>query len=440
MNYVPKFTTRTKAHMRSNFWLMLERLVNILSAFFIGVLVIRHLGPAQFGALSYIMAVAFFLTAITKFGLDMIVVKRIVQFPEKTAAIIASAWLIRILSALMTIVFVAISLIFVELASIDSFYILLIAFGGLSQSFWVIEPALNANENYRSLALSKITQSIISALLRIVLILLNAPLHYFVVAIVFDYLLLSFIYAVSQKVLLSFILLWKNINSEELRFLYRAALPILLSSLSVALYTKMDQVMIAHLLDIRSVGIYSAAVRIIEATYFLPVIFSSVCLPILVRAKLSGNERYEEYVRNIFSLMILAGAIVGSFLFIFAGTIVTALFGADYKEAVEPLRVLSLGTVFVYIGSLTTTAMIANNLQRVIFIRTLSAAILNILLNYFLILKFGAIGASYATLITFTFAAFLFDGLSKNTHYLMVLKLKGLVPQKSLFNLFFREG
>lgn len=424
--------------MRSNSWLMLERIINILAAFFIGVLVIRHLGPDQFGALSYIMAVAFFFTAITKFGLDMIVVKRIVQFPEKTASIVASAWLIRILSTLITIVFVAISLMFVEIDSINSFYVLLIAFGGLSQSFWVIEPALNAKENYRSLALSKITQTVISALLRIVLIYLDAPLLYFVVALVFDHILLSFIYAVSQKVLLNFILLRANINFDEIRFLYKAAIPILLSSLSVALYTKMDQLMIAHLLDIHSVGIYSAAVRIIEATYFLPIIFSSVCLPILVRVKLSGNEKYEEYVRSIFSLMILSGAVVGGLLYIFSEAIVVSLFGVDYRDAVEPLRVLCLGTVFVYVGSLTTTAMIANNLQRVLFIRTLSAAILNIILNYFLILEFGAIGASYATIVTFIFAGFLFDGLSKKTHYLMVLKVKGLIPQKTLFNLFFR--
>ena len=50
--------------------------------------------------------------------------------------------------------------------------------------------------------------------------------------------------------------------------------PLLLSGISIMVYMKIDQIMLGQILGDESVGIYSAALRISEIWYFIPMISS----------------------------------------------------------------------------------------------------------------------------------------------------------------------
>ena len=56
-------------------WLMLERVVNMTIRFFVGVWVVRYLGPEQYGVYSYALSFVGLFTALTTLGLDGLVIR-----------------------------------------------------------------------------------------------------------------------------------------------------------------------------------------------------------------------------------------------------------------------------------------------------------------------------------------------------------------------------
>jgi PST family polysaccharide transporter len=66
------------------------------------------------------------------------------------------------------------------------------------------------------------------------------------------------------------------------------------------------------------------------------------------------------------------------------------------------------------------------NLQIKTFNRTAVGAVVNIVLNLFLIPRYAAVGAAVATLISQVFSAYLVDLMSRKTYVLFVMKSKSL--------------
>ena len=62
-------------------------------------------------------------------------------------------------------------------------------------------------------------------------------------------------------------------------------LPVLISSLSIILYMRIDQIMIKEMINEYQLGIYSVAVRYIELYHFIPKIIIVSFLPILLLSK-----------------------------------------------------------------------------------------------------------------------------------------------------------
>ncbi len=67
--------------------------------------------------------------------------------------------------------------------------------------------------------------------------------------------------------------------------LIRECWPLIFAGLSVMLYMKVDIVMLGKMSGDRSAGIYSAATRLSEGFYFIPMIIASSVAPMLLRAR-----------------------------------------------------------------------------------------------------------------------------------------------------------
>ena len=92
---------------------------------------------------------------------------------------------------------------------------------------------------------------------------------------------------------------------------------------------------------------------------------------------------------------------------IFADHIVRFLFGQNYLPAADVLKIHIWACVFVFLGIACGKWFIAENLQKYSLYRTLSGAILNIILNLVLIPIFGIRGAAFSTVVSYFSAAYL---------------------------------
>src|SRR3546814_6946991 len=78
--------------------------------------------------------------------------------------------------------------------------------------------------------------------------------------------------------------------------------PLLLSGFAVMTYMRIDQIMLATMLDDHAVGVFSAALRVAEVWYFIPMAITGAAFPRMLE-KRTADPRSEEHTSELQSLM-----------------------------------------------------------------------------------------------------------------------------------------
>jgi O-antigen/teichoic acid export membrane protein len=89
----------------------------------------------------------------------------------------------------------------------------------------------------------------------------------------------------------------------------------------------------------------------------------------------------------------------------FASEFLQVVYGYQFDEAKNALRILVLANPFMFLGSIWGTALIVLNRQRRLIIAAAGAVLVSLTLNWTLILSFGYLGASWATVLTDAYIA-----------------------------------
>ncbi len=95
-------------------------------------------------------------------------------------------------------------------------------------------------------------------------------------------------------------------------------------------------------------------------------------------------------------------ALVVSFLSVW---LITIFFGNEYRYAGSILSVHVWAGLLVFVGVVRGKWMLVENLQKYDIALHVSGAVLNVMLNTVLIPKYHGLGAAYATIISYFFAA-----------------------------------
>ena len=102
-------------------------------------------------------------------------------------------------------------------------------------------------------------------------------------------------------------------------------------------------------------------------------------------------------------------------------------FGSDYRSAAPILAIYGFSNVFVFMNNASWQWFLNLNLQALAAYRLMLGAILNIILNLYLIPKYGLLGAAYATLISYGFSSYFFNILFKNSRRNFFLQTKAII-------------
>jgi len=65
-------------------------MLRMIVSLFVGIYVARYLGPERFGLLSYTLSFVWLFSSLASFGLDDILVRELVQFPEHRKALLGA--------------------------------------------------------------------------------------------------------------------------------------------------------------------------------------------------------------------------------------------------------------------------------------------------------------------------------------------------------------
>lgn len=182
-----------------------------------------------------------------------------------------------------------------------------------------------------------------------------------------------------------------------------------LSALGIALYSRIDQIMIKNMLGNEALGIYAAASKIYDGWIFIPIVLSLSLLPAVVKLKVHSQTLYRSSMVRLFAVVFWVSVLVAIVASLFGNNIILASFGDKYSGGGNSLAILMWAAVVLSLRVITTRYFTVEKMERKIAFRTFVTAALNISLNYLLIPMFGIEGAAMSTLFSVFIANYVMD-------------------------------
>lgn len=206
--------------------------------------------------------------------------------------------------------------------------------------------------------------------------------------------------------------------------LTKAAWPIFSSALLITLYSRIDQFMIESMLGAKDLGIYTAAVKISEASTYLVTTLIASRFPQLMRLNGLDSKKFDQEIMFLLKVAFIFS--IGSFVIFAFGAeyIIRLLFGVEYVSASEPLVIHMAGTIFICYGVICTQYLIAKNLEIYRLYRVFWGLVINIVLNVFLIPRFGLLGAAASTFFSQALSSVMFNACSPKTRGIFRLQIQ----------------
>jgi len=407
-------------------WLMFDKGLRLGVGLFVGAWAARYLGPAQYGSLNFAVAFVSMFGPIASLGLNGIVVRDMVRNPGDAEKTIQAAFFLHFCGSVLASI-VAVLLIGALRAGDDIVVeiVYILAFSSIFRCTDVIKYWYESQVRSRIVVWIESCVFLLGAAIKVFLILSQAELLSFVWIFLFESLLVSvvlvFSYLYSERRML-----FGWLSVERLISLLKDSFPLMLSGIAIIIYMRIDQIMLGSMLTDKEVGIYSAALRISEVWYILPMVITSSLFPGIVLLKEKDSKLYMNRVQSLLWVMCLLSVTAVVFVTCFGSYIINIIFGVEYTESAAILKIHILGGVFVAIGVVGNSWYMAENLQKMILSRTVVGSTINVVLNFILIPKYGGIGSAAATVVSFAFVGYFLDFFSITTRKLFHAKTKAL--------------
>jgi len=397
-------------------WLLGERILRMAVSLFVTIYVARYLGPERYGLLSYALSFVWLFSALASLGLDDILVRELVKNPEKRQNLLGSVFWLKICGTVVMATTIVLVLLFKTEDQQTYWLIAIITFGFLFQATNVVEFYFQAQVQSKFTVRAQVVQLLITSLFKIYLVLNEAELLWFAMALMLDQAVIAVLFLIFYR--------WKVENFpflssswEKTRLLMRDAWPLVFTGMVVSIYMKIDQVMLKEILNVKAVGVYAAAVKLCEAWYFVPTVVTASLYPAIISAKHENEQFFQERLQKLYDLMVWGSIAVALPISITAEWLIFILYGIEFKEAADVLRIYIWAGLFVSIGVASSKWLVAENLEIYSFFSTAIGAILNVIFNLWLIPIYGILGATLATLISYStvayFSLFLFSKTRK---------------------------
>ena len=392
---------------------------------FVGIYVARYLGPERFGLLSYTLSFVWLFSSLASVGLDEILVRELVKSPEQRNNLLGTVFWLKVCGTLVMGTTIALVLKYTVEDQQTYWMIALIALGFLFQVTNVVDFYFQSQVQSKFAVRAQVIQLILTSLFKIYLVWNQAELIWFAFALMLDQAVVAVLFLLVYH--------WKigwfpffSFRWKQAKKLMRDAWPIIFAGMVVSFYMRIDQVMLKEMLDAKAVGVYAAAVKLCEAWYFLPTALIASIFPAVIKAKIKSKTLYDKRVQNLYDLMVWSSIAVALPTTLLADWVILILYGIDFQEAADVLRIYIWAGVFVTLGIASSKWLIAENLQRYLFFRTILGALLNVGFNLWLIPIYGIKGAAIATLVAQGTVGFLSLSFFKKTRHNFLMAAKSL--------------
>lgn len=414
------------SHFSNTLWMFPEHILKMGAGILLSVLIARELGPEGYGIYNYVIALIGIFVPIVQLGMSTILVRELVNTPKQRKSILSTSFYLLLCASLISFIFLnSVNFLFFKSEYIKRL-ILVCSIIFFFKPFDVIEYYFQSLSKAKYSSLAKTFSLLVSICLKVYLLYNNYPLNFFIYAYVLDFVFLAlFLFLIYKfKGSTSFFV---GFDISYVKSLFSSAWPLILSTLSIILYMRLDQLMIKSMLNATELGYYSSAVRLYEGYISVIFVITISLLPSMLKVKDQSELKYRNYLTLLFSIVFWVNTLLALFIFMFRNLLIEFLYGDEYTRASLVLGIVFFSSSFASMGSVSARYFIVEKMEKKMILRTWLSLVINIILNLILIPKYGIEGSAIATLISICVGNYFIDYFDKELKVLIKMKNNGII-------------
>ena len=384
----------------------------------------RHLGSAGFGALASSLAVVSLLYALAELGMGRLLVRELLREGADRNEVLGSSFFTRLVASM-----VLVGLLACGVAAFRPAHGALLMIYGMALFTHPTTDLLAWFEVERRVSTAAWCQFagfVFSFVAILGGIAWNAPLWFFAFTFVMECAATAALLVVSYHRLGGSWKGWRWHAKSASRFLLESRYEVA-AQLSLLMLLKVDTIMVEALRGEVEAGWYSAAVRVSEVVYFLPILLASFALPPLMERRQCDPGAYHRGVAAYFGVTFAIMVPLSLGIGLSAGWLVKLFFGAGFAAAGPMLAVHAWALVPYALGTARTQYLTLEKKLWANVPAVVAALLLNLGLNWIWIPVYGGLGAAWATLIAYAVAWVLSTPCMAATRGLSRLMLGGFM-------------
>jgi O-antigen/teichoic acid export membrane protein len=374
-----------------------------LLAFFWMMYAARHLGPNDFGILSFALAFTGTFAVLGDLGLQLLTVREVAKDKSLAQRYLSSVSLIKIglVGTTLGLIALSINVMGYPRETVTVVYILSVVVGlqAYTQLYYAIFQA------YERMEFQAIGQ-ILNAALILCGVMFGIEFRFTVVgfALLFPFASLVVLFyglAVLRWCFLSSISwpkrkvrmewsLWKSLLAKSWVFG--------IGNMFATIYLMIDRVILSMMKGDNFVGQYSAAYMIINALSLIPTAFTLSLFPTMASHSRTRPESLKKLYRDSVRLMYLIALPVAVGTTLLSRRIIFLIYGKGFLEfAPQTLNILIWAEALIFVGTVMSYLLVSIDKQKITLMNAGVGAALNVILNLLLIPELGTRGAAIAT-------------------------------------------
>lgn len=383
--------------------LLIAKYITRIMGPLVSILLVRYLGPEDYGLYASAIAVTSFLTFLPDFGLQQSALKISADSNIRLNSLIRSTLYTSMLYTIVTLILLIswLTIFKYEFTIIIIASILSISFFRLS-FMNIITTLLQIKREYTRIAIWNLVINSNIWLVTIVCITLKVNLFKLVFWPQFTALIITVIMLFIEG---NKIRLFSSLNPFKEKGKYKELITNSLefgtANSMYQMYHRSDAMILSASRSPIEVGFYNVAFKIAELIYFFAgVLFNQVLYPLFFKWSKHDRDRYLKYYRLLNKLMVIIGFFASALVLLFANEIIYIIYGSHEVIVRNLLTIMMIAVPFrflvVSIGAILTT----DNLVRTRIKAQTRVAVINIGSNVLFVPIYGAMAAAILMVIT----------------------------------------
>ena len=415
-----------KRYFANTSWLMLEHICRLGIGLIISVFVARHLGPHDFGILSYALSVTAFLGTFVYLGLSGIVVRDIVNHPDETGVLMGSSFALKMAGACLGYALIFPLAFWGHSSNVETWVLLIIGASLLFRPVEIIDFWFQSRIESKYSVLGKGIAFLLASTGKLVLVLAGASVVAIAALSLIEFVLAAILLVAVYKFKGKTVRSWV-IQVPKMLELLKQSWVLILAFFLALVYLKVDQIMLRWMKGAAEVGVYSVAVRFSEVWYFIPSAIVISVFPKLVEIRQKDKKKYEKKLQQGFDILFALSLPVAIVMTFIGTPVIRQLYGLEYERAGGILTIHIWASIFIFMRALFSKWIIMENFLIFSLFSHGIGAIVNVILNLFLIKHYGGYGAAVATLISYAVASYFVLFLAPKTWTIAIMMSKSIL-------------